>query len=240
MGQCSVGSEVFRMIAVGKIMRVVLFLLFACCYIAIGSLSSHAREIPVVEVTATEIDYALRDALLAENFQGFSDQLALGGDPTAWFENSREGWVLCAATQSGREKYLQLLIDSDSDINYLQSNINTLLTLPLGCAVTFDNIRAMEMLIAAGANPALQTCLKCGDRFPMSILAEAVIVRKYDLAVWLVDKGDYSDEQVASVIYMIEKSPVDESATINEARLELVQRIRDLGFKISPWTRDKD
>lgn len=231
-------SGVFNSDAVGNVKRVVIFILFVYCHITIGSLSSHAREIPIIEVTATEIDYALRDALLAGDFHGFSGQLALGGDPTAWFENSHKGWVLCTATQPGREKYLQQLIDNDFDINYLQSNTSSLFISPLSCAVTFDNFQALEMLVAAGADPALRPCLKCFDRSPMSTFAETAALNKYDFAVWLLDKGDYSDEQIATVIYMIDTFPINEKNRLNNFRLELVERLRNLGFEVSPWTRD--
>ena len=71
----------------------------------------------------------------------------------------------------------------------------------------------------------------------MSVMSQAIIVGNYDLAVWLFDKGDYSDDQLKSDISMLERFPVDESAPGNVYRLMLADMLREKGYEVTPWTR---
>ena len=191
------------------------------------------------EVVATELDYALRDALFERDLDKFEQYLSEGADPTVWFENSSYGWVYCAATEPGLEDFLQLIIDKGFDVNFRQTDIHPTSSLPLTCAVRFNNLQALEMLVSVGANPAVYMCVDCERRMPLSVLAEATMVSKYDLAIWLLDKGNYSDAQIQTVITGIEMFPVDELNPRNALRLELAERIRELGFEVNPWVKDK-
>lgn len=190
-------------------------------------------------VVASDLDYALRDALTKRDLERFNQSLIHGADPTEWFENSHNGWVYCSATEPGLEPYLQLIIDKGFDVNFRQTKIYRTAQLLLPCAVHFNNLLALEMLVSAGADPAVRMCLTCDGRAPMSAMAQAAMVGKYDLAVWLSDKGKYSYAQIQTVIYGLENFPVDESNPRNVPRLELVERIRSQGFEVKPWTRTK-
>jgi len=198
-----------------------------------------AREPEKRDVIATEQDYALRDAFIARDLARFEYWLIAGGDPTVWFEHAQDGWVYCAATERGLESYLQLIIDKGFDVNFRQTHVHTTSSRPLTCAVRFDNFRALELLVSAGADPAVRLCLTCDGRMPRSVMDQAANVGKYHLAAWLVDKGNYSDAQFNTVIYGIENFPVDESNPRNALRLELAERIREQGFEVNPWTKDK-
>ncbi|NND73300.1 MAG: hypothetical protein HKN43_17125 [Rhodothermales bacterium] len=198
-----------------------------------------AREIPTREIVADEVDFALRDALIESDYDSFNRMLSLGADPTEWLDNSQYGWVMCAATEVGRERFLKLLIEKGYDINFRQSDISTAISLPLTCAVRFRNLNALEMLINSGADPTVKPCDDCSSRSPMSVMSEAILVGKYELAVWLFDKATYSQEQLATDISMLETQKVDESAAGNFYRLMLADLFREKGYEVTPWTRKK-
>lgn len=200
----------------------------------------YARELPQHAITAESSDYALRDSLLKNDYEHFENYLLEGADPTAWLDDTQYGWVMCAATEVGREEFLGLLIEQGHDVNFRQEDISTAISLPLTCAIRFGNLRALEILIGAGADPAVKPCDKCANRKPMSVMSEAILVRKYELAVWLLDKGDYSDEQLRTDIGMLERQRVDESAPGNAYRLILADMLREKGYEVTPWTRKKD
>lgn len=214
-------------------------LAFVFCMIVFSSSAGFARDPLEREVIATELDYALRDALISRDLEQFQHILVQGGDPTVWFENSQYGWVYCAATEPGLEAYLQLIIDKGFDVNFRQTDVHRTASRPLTCAVRFNNLRALEMLVSVGADPAVRLCVTCNRRAPLSVLAEAAMVGKYHLASWLVDKGNYSEAQMKTVISGIENFPVDESAPGNVHRLKLAQLIREQGFEVNAWTKEK-
>lgn len=199
-----------------------------------------ARELPNHESTANANDYALRKALLDGNIEEFGHYLSLGADPTEWLDYTHNGWVFCAATEVGREQYLRLLIDKGYDVNFHQVDIGSSISLPLTCAVSFDNLQALQMLVAGGADPTVAPSIEFPESAPTSVMSEAIIVGKYDLAVWLFDKGDYTDEQLKSDINMLQIFPVNESAPINKYRLKLAELFRQRGYEVDLWTRDQN
>lgn len=223
--------NVFRTLAY----RTLLVGLFACV-----SATVMARELPFHEITATEVDYALRDSLLSGDMNSFKNYLLSGADPTEWLDDSQHGWTFCAATEAGREIYLRLLIDEGYDVNFRQVDISSSISLPLTCAVRFRNLDALKILIAAGADPTVPPSIKFPDRIPMSVMSEAIIIGKYELAVWLFDKGNYSDVQLRSDIGMLERHIVDEAAPGNHYRLKLAELFRQKGYKVNLWTKDKN
>ena len=158
----------------------------------------------------------------------------------AWLDNSQFGWVMCAATEVGREDFLRLLIDRGHDVNYRQVDISTAISLPLTCAVRFGNLEALKLLVEAGADASVKPCASCPGRKPMSVMSEAVIVGKYELAVWLFDKAEYTNEQLENDVRMIERFPVNESSPQNEYRLKLAELLRQKGYEVTPWTRNKE
>jgi len=215
--------------------------LLACIVFGITSASMvHAREYPKREVTATEIDFQLRSALEENDYEAFEHFLADGANPMAWLDDSQFGWVMCAATEVGREEFLRLLIDKGYDVNYRQVDISTAISLPLTCAVRFGNLEALKLLVEAGADAAVKPCASCLNRKPRSVMSAAVIVGKYDLAVWLFDKANYSNEQLETDIRMIERFPVNEYSRQNDYRLELAELLRQRGYEVTPWTRNKE
>ncbi len=214
-------------------------LIVLLCISLVGSSNSIARGIPHREVTADANDFALREALASGNLEEFDRYLSLGADPTEWLDDSQYGWVFCAATETGREEFLGLLIERSYDVNFHQVDIGSAISLPLACAVRFDNLRALELLVEAGADPSIAPSSLIPAQVPKSVMSSATIVGKYDLAVWLFDKANYSDEQLKSDISMLEKFPVDESAPGNVYRLMLADKLREKGYEVNPWTRNQ-
>lgn len=197
-----------------------------------------AREIPERELTASQNDIDLRDALFAENLDDFGQLLRSGADPTEWLENSHNGWIFCAATDKGREPFLREIIRNGYDVDFFRSDVSTDISRPLLCAIRFDNLNALRILIDAGANPAVKICEECTSRITRSIVSEAMLVRRYDLAKWLLDKGNYSEKQLNTMVLLLEDFPVDESSPINKDRLELVEALRRMGIEVHPWTQE--
>ena len=217
----------------------VLSVLSVFCLVLGGGTNAYARDLPIHEVTADADDFALREALLSGNLEEFDHYLSLGANPTEWLDDSQYGWVFCAATEQGREEFLRLLIDKGYDVNFQQVDISSSISLPLTCAIRFKNLLALDFLVAAEADPAVALSIKTPNRIPMSVMSQAIIIGRYELAVWLFDKGNYTDEQLRSDIRMLEKFPVDESAPGNTYRLILADLFRERGYQINPWTRGK-
>lgn len=199
-----------------------------------------AREIPQREVTASENDYALREKLLEHDLAGFNHYLEVGADPTEWLDDSQYGWVMCASTESGKEEFLESLISHGFDVNFRQSHIGSAISMPLTCAIRFRNLNAIKILIDHGADPSLSTCPTCRVKEYPTSLSLAVMVRKYELAVYLLNKARYHEEELKSIVRILERSAVDETSAWNKYRLELADMLREKGYEVTPWTRQKD
>lgn len=195
-----------------------------------------SREYPVREVTATPIDHALRDSLLDNNYDLFIENLAAGGDPTEWFENSEQGWVMCAATDIGREEYLRLIIDAGFDINFRQSDVASHLSSALLCALSYKNLSAIKNLIKAGADPTIKVCLVCDTRIATSLLSMTALSSNYDIAIWLFENTEYRPEQIQAVVSFIETSPFPSEVPQNINRLKLAELLREQGYEVTPWS----
>ncbi|MGQ7848430.1 ankyrin repeat domain-containing protein [Granulosicoccus sp. 3-233] len=206
----------------------------------IGQEISHARELPQHEITADSSDFALRDSLLDMDYESFKSHLSNGADPTAWLDDSQFGWVMCAATESGREEYLKLLIESGNDVNFRQTDISSAISLPLTCAVRFGNLNALKLLVDAGAQPERTPCDACVNRKPMSVMSEAILVRKYELADWLFNKGNYTDAQLRTDASILQRQKVNESSAQNIHRLTLAEKLRESGYEVRLWSRGEE
>lgn len=223
------------MFETGNSVLVVLLLVF----VSVNSSSVFSRDLPNRKIVANYSDLALKEAIEKDDYEAFNHSLLLGADPTEWLGNSQFDWVMCAAAEVGKEKFLNLLIEKGHDVNFRQSDISTFISLPLTCAIRFNNLKALEMLIVAGADPTLMPCDTCSNRAPMSVMSAAIIVRKYDLAAWLFDKGAYSEDQLDTDIHLLETIPVNESAPGNVYRLRLADLFRQKGYEVNLWTRGK-
>jgi len=126
---------------------VLIFFLFSV------SLSAFGLNTVDEKISVNSEDERLRNAFLNSDFTQFKAQINSGANPTEWFNNSRQGWVLCGATESGREQYLQVIIDAGFDVNFRQNNTTSELSTPLFCAITFRNLNAVKLLVKAGADP---------------------------------------------------------------------------------------
>ncbi|ASJ74305.1 ankyrin repeat domain-containing protein [Granulosicoccus antarcticus] len=214
-----------------------LLLALALSFLNFYSSVIFSRELPHHEVTADAEDYALRDTVLSGSLEDFDRHLSLGASPVEWLDDSQEGWVLCAVTAEGREQFLRLLIDKEYDVNYHQIDISSSISLPLACALRFENTKALGILLDAGADPTIAPSIKFPDSAPRSVMSLAIMIGRYDLALLLFDKGNYTGDQLKSDISMLERFPVDESAPGNVYRLKLADKFRERGFQITPWTR---
>lgn len=191
-----------------------------------------ASEMLDTDRIPTEFDYALREALANESEKQFISALELGGSPTAIFDNTQDGWVFCSATRVGNESYLRLLIEDGKDVNFRQDMISPELSLPLSCAIRFSNLAAIKLLSNAGADPTLPICVDCKERLPSSLLSEAVLVGKHDLAVWFLENGDYSDSQIGTVVDLIQRFPLPDSFDKKTYEGELVAMLRSKGIQV--------
>ena len=125
------------------------------------------------------------------------------------------------------------IISSGFDVNFRQSEISSEISLPLACAVRSNNLQAVKILIHAGANPSESVCIQCGERYPSSLLSEAVLVRKFNIANWLIENGTYSTQQLETVVDLIERFPLPESSSKLGEEIELVDRLRGKGMEVS-------
>lgn len=222
-----------------KVMHSRAICLLLSLMVSLGMGSAVGREWPKPEITASEEDFALRDATVVGDIALFRSLIDGGADPFAWLDDSQTGWTYCVSTAPGREAFLGYLIARGFDVNYRQRDISASLSLPLTCAIGFSNVKALELLIDAGADPTLPSSEKFPDSVPMSVLSEAVINSEFELAVWLFDKANYSDVQLLSDVRMLERFPYDESAPGNVHRLRLAELLRQRGFEVNPWTKDR-
>ncbi len=201
---------------------------------------AHAREYPVKVSSASEYDVSLRERLLANDLGGFKRFLDQGAEPLEWLDDSQYGWVLCASTERGKEGFLEVLIGRGYDVNHRQSNIGSAISLPINCAIRFRNLEAIRLLMEAGADPSLSTCPTCRIKEYPTSLSLSVMVRKYEIAVYLLDKSQYPEEELESIVSMLESSPVNEASKWNDYRLELAELLRQRGYEVTPWTRNKE
>jgi len=197
-----------------------------------------SRVLPEIVVESSQIDDDLRASILDQNLPLFNDSLESGGDPGVLYENSEQGWVFCLATAPGKEEFLSKLISMGFDVNQRQTNIASDLSSPLACAISWNNFPAVKMLVESGADVAAEICLACDGRSPSSALSLAAIYRSYDMAVWLFDKGAYSEGQLETVVYLLENSKVWSESPQNIFRLQLIELFRKEGIDVDPWKED--
>lgn len=202
-------------------------------YIAFWASNGIPSESTDSSINYTQRDVGLLEALNAENKKEFVQYLELGGDPTVRFDDTQFGWAYCAATRSGFEDYLEEIIKTGFDLNFRQSKISPDISLPLSCAIRSNNLVAVKMLVDAGANPAETVCINCNERFPSSLLSQSVLVRRFNIANWLIENGDYSYRQFETVVNLIERFPLPKSSSKIEGETELVNRLREKGIAVS-------
>ncbi|MFK8077548.1 MAG: hypothetical protein AB8B84_13260, partial [Granulosicoccus sp.] len=61
----------------------------------------------------------------------------------------------------------------------------------------------------------------------------SVLVRKFNIANWLIENGTYSYRQLETVVNLIERFPLPKSSSKIEEEIELVSRLRGKGMVVS-------
>ena len=206
---------------------------FSLFVIILWPVYSHATNDSSSQIT--HVDVGLRAAFDENDDARFEELLAQGANPTVWFDNTQSGWVMCSATLSGKEQFLKKILQYGFDPNFRQSNITSELSLPLTCAIRSDNLSAIEILVEAGADLSKTVCLECSTSYHTSVLSEAVLVNKYDLALWIYQNGSFSNAQMNTVKRLIEFLPFPSDSPEFEYRAKLVESMKLQGIVVVPW-----
>lgn len=191
---------------------------------------------PVMGNTKTDIDDPLDrkiySAFNSDHFELFANSVHLGGNPMRNFEKTRYGWVMCASTERGKERYLQYLLDKKFDTNFRQREIASRISTPLLCAINFGNIDAVKSLVANGADPAVRHCDPCTTNADTSAVWMAIISSKYEIAEWLYVNAKLSVSKTLEIIELIEKFPFPSSSPENHYRMRLIEKLQENGFEV--------
>lgn len=181
---------------------------------------------------ADPLDRKIYSAFNTDQFDLFASSVNLGGNPMRRFENSRYGWIMCASTEKGKERYLQYLIDKKFDTNFRQREIASKISTPLLCAINFGNIDAVKSLVANGADPTAMHCDPCTTNANTSAVWMAIISSKYEIAEWLYVNANLSVNQTFEIIGLIEKFPFPSSSPENHYRIKLIERLLENGYEV--------
>jgi len=195
--------------------------------------NSYGRETHKAEGIGSEADYALKESLEDGDFEKFSNALKRGGDPTIWFENSSVGWVLCAATRTGQEEYLEFLISRNVDLDFRQSKISSELSTAILCAIHHNNLLSVQLLVKAGADTTIEECVTCKTSIHTSAVWSAALSSYYDIAVWLIQNGDYSAHQFEAIVNLLETINMSSDFPQNSYRLELAEILKTKGYDVN-------
>ena len=197
---------------------------------------AYSKESNESDLLERRIDKDLRTALDEKDINKFEELLASGADPTKWFGDTQAGWVMCSATLSGKEQYLEKLLQFGFDPNFRQSNITSELSIPLGCAIRSDNLEAIKILVEAGADLSKNVCRECSMEYQTSLLSEAVLVNKFDLALWIYENGAFSKAQMETVKRLIEFLPFPKNSPEFENRENLIESMKLQGLPVKAWS----
>jgi len=192
--------------------------------------SALSMDVNSEETKLSSEDRELHTAYFKRDFAEFQEQIDSGANPTHWFGNTHEGWIFCAATEVGREPYLQLIIDAGFDVNFRQEKSTSDISTPLFCAITLKNILAVEMLLNAGADQQTLYCPDCTSTIATSALWLSTLGMNFEMS-----NTSYSTDQLQAIVTMIETLPFPKDSPRHPIRNEFVDLLRAKGFSVTPW-----
>lgn len=197
-----------------------------------GTLISYPLVSNAQQSLASHLDMDVYNAFNSDHYELFENSIDLGGNPMERLEKSRYGWVMCASTEKGKERYLEYLLRNKFDANFRQLEIASRISTPLLCAINFGNFDAVKSLVDFGADPTIKHCHPCTTNADTSAVWMAIISSKYEIANWLYANTDMSSSKTLELVKLLEKFPFPRSSPENQYRNKLIERLHANGYEV--------
>lgn len=182
------------------------------------------------------LDRKLQDSIKYRQFDVFERLLSSGANPNSLFGTGGYDIAMCLATRDGFEQYLKTLVRYGADVNLFNPDSPSSGRSPLSCSIFYGNRDAFEYLLAEGADPDAITCPTCEDGYQGSPLEVALFGRKFDIAMKLIEITDVDEQELETIIFVLEKARTVADHFTNDARTELIEWVRAHGYKVNPTT----
>ena len=141
---------------------------------------------------------------------------------------------MCAATRNGSEDILRLLLENAGDPSLVNAPAGFSKEHPLTCALSKGNRKAFDLLVSAGANLALRTCLECSESKLNSLFFAALASSNFDIARELLDVIPVSEEELKALARIIETRQTLPGSEHARYTLEFVDYLAERGITAVP------
>lgn len=184
-------------------------------------------------------DGDLLRAVLDQSPRAVKEALSDGGNPNRIFGPSFEAWAMCAATRKGSEKILELLLTNDGNPSLVNAPASYRKEHPLTCALSKGNKKAFKMLVGAGADIGLMTCLGCEEGSQRSLFFAALTSSNFDIARELLDVLPVSDAELMILANIIETRNTLPGSEHARYTLEFIDYLAERGITaVLPYPMD--
>jgi len=184
--------------------------------------------------TEESSDGDLLRGVLAQSQRAVKDALRQGGNPNRIFGKSFYEWAMCAATRKGSEDILELLLNNDGNPSLVNAPAAFNKEHPLTCAMSRGNREAFDILVSAGADLALTTCLGCGEKGHSSLFFAALASSNFDIARELLDVMPVSENDLRALADLIETRQTLPGSEHARYTLEFVDYLAERGITAVP------
>jgi len=184
--------------------------------------------------TEKSSDGDLLRGVLANSTNDVRYALLNGGNPNRIYGPGFSEWAMCAATRKGSEDILTLLLDNAGNPSLVNAPAAYTKEHPLTCALSRGNREAFNILISAGADLALTTCLECRERRFDSLFVAALNSSNLDIARELLDVVKVSDDDLRALVNLIETRQTLPGSEFARYTLEFVDYLAERGITAVP------
>lgn len=178
----------------------------------------------------------LLDSIKDRKFDVFKALLKSGADPNVTLGPVFYDTPMCLAATKGFERYLRLLVQYGGDTNLLNTTGSQSWATPLACSIKFGNRNSFNYLLAEGADPDGVLCPACETGYQGSPLKRALVGRKFDMAMQLIEITEVDEWEMNTIIFILEKARTRADHVTNDARTELIEWVRAQGHEVNPTT----
>ena len=176
----------------------------------------------------------LIEALADKDLDAARRALEQGADPEARLGPEVSDSAMCTAIDDRGTRYLELLLEHGASPDAIVDEGPRRRRTPLACAIDLYNPAAFELLLERNAPPNPNLCAECAPRFRHSAFTQALMQRKYPMALTLARTGTLTDGDIEKLVFVLEEIPYDSYHPWSEARRQLVEWVRGRNIPIDP------
>ena len=201
-------------------------LLHACMFV---SLCMATASTAIADESAVQ---RLHDAFNAEEYETFDQVLSEGTIDSSEFGQDPKAYkVLCLSTHPARLEYLNRLIDFGVDPSVRDPEGASQTAVPLICAAREYSPTSFELLLDAGADSEISTCLTCeGSHYTLV----AQLARDPELLAMIFERRELNSTEMDGLARYIERFYIHKTFNGKPVGEYYAEYLQERGQEVTP------